>query len=124
MIKRVEVDGITIKPRIRTQAFDGNNIIIERQGKRCLHEYTPTDRDIQTKTPDEIGRDILEDFQNAAYLGSLTYQEYIEWRGGYADPDSRENYQAYKRANKGLHRIDPLATLALKEAAARMNRGA
>lgn len=116
---KINVNGYTIKPRSSSEPFDSRNIIIERNGRSCQHGYQPSDQDKQTKTPEQIGQDILSDFYQAAYFGSITYQQYISLMGEYED--SRESHAEYKRAHKGLLRLDPTGSAeALKQAETRL----
>ena len=103
-ITKVEIDGYTIKPSLTCRPSGESNIVISKNGKYDKHTYIQTG-DQQSLTPEEMGRLILEDYQNAAYLGSLTYKQYIDWLG-YEDQDSKEAHKEYKDALTGLKRLD------------------
>lgn len=116
---KINFNGYTIKPRHGSNPFYERNLTIQRNGKSCQHGYRPSQKDRQTKSPEQIGQDILSDFYQAAYLGSITYQQYIELMGEYQD--SREGHTEYKRAHKGLLRLDPEgAADALKQVETRL----
>ena len=104
VIKKVEIDGYTIKPSLTCRTDGEANIVISKNGKYDHHTYIETG-DQQSNTPEEMGRLILDDYHNAAYLGSLTYKQYIDWLG-YEDQDSKEAHKEYKDALIGLKRLD------------------
>ncbi len=105
--KKVIVDGYSIRERADGTPWNGGgNLIIERQGKTCIHGYWLSHEDKANKTPEQIGWDVLDDFFVSAYIGSKCYDWYIDWIGEEYE-DSKASHAEYRRANRGLFRLDP-----------------
>ena len=107
----MKINGYTIS---EISNFDrvwrtGNNLIIEKNGKTCVHSYHPSKADQKTKTAQQIGQEILDDFFTSAYIGVQGYEWYIKRYG--INRDSKTMFKEYRRAFQGLLRLDPAGYL-------------
>lgn len=86
-----------------------NNLIIEKNGKTCVHSYYSSKADQETKTAQQIGQDILIDFYTTAIIGAKGYSHYKEQFGGNynTEAERKQAFSNYTRAYKGLMRLDP-----------------
>ena len=109
----MKINGYTIS---EISNFDrvwktGNNLIIEKNGKACVHSYYPSKADREAKPAQQIGQEILADFFEAASIGAQGYSRYKDQFGGNynTEAERKQAFRDYQRAFRGLKRLEPEA---------------
>lgn len=81
----------------------GNNLIIRRNGRCCVHAFTDRKKDNETR--EEWKERVIRDFFASAYLGSGNKEDFLAEREGWID--AKELWDSFYRSYRGLKRLDP-----------------